>query len=68
MFSTTEHIYRCRKIVQDILKKEGISIREEKLDEIVTEILKIIYSTGGDYSDKSLEAYTEMYLRDNLTK
>ena len=56
MFSTVADIRRCRKIVQD-----------EKLNEIVKDVPNISYSTGGDYLEKSLEAYAAMYLRDNLS-
>ena len=40
---------------------------EKNLDESTLEIMNIVYSTGGDYSDETLLAYVKAYFEMNST-
>ena len=40
---------------------------DKNLDESTLEIMNIVYSTGGDYSDETLLAYVKAYFEMNST-
>ena len=40
---------------------------DKNLDESTLEIMNIVYSTGGDYSDETLVAYVKAYFEMNST-
>ena len=40
---------------------------DKNLDESTLEIMNIVYSTGGDYSDETLLAYVKAYFEMNRT-
>ena len=40
---------------------------DKNLDESTLEIMNIVYSTGGDYSDETLLAYVKAYFEMNGT-
>jgi isopropylmalate/homocitrate/citramalate synthase len=68
MFSTPDDVYRCKSTIKAILKKDEVVLNNERLDELVQKVLDLIYATGGNYTDGSLEEYAKIYLRDTLHK
>ena len=52
---------KCKKIVSEFTNND------KNLDESTLEIMNIVYSTGGDYSDETLLAYVKAYFEMNST-
>ena len=52
---------KYKKIVSEFTNND------KNLDESTLEIMNIVYSTGGDYSDETLLAYVKAYFEMNST-
>ena len=56
-FGTTEYdLEVCKNIASEYVK-------EEDMDRIALELLNLVYAKGGDYSEKTLRAFAESYLK-----
>ena len=53
--ATKENLNICENIIQNIT-------REQDVTESAMEVLNIIYASGGDFSNKTIQAYAEAYL------
>jgi hypothetical protein len=65
MFATDDDIIRCKRLLQSVLReKEVSSPPDDKINEMVRNIMALTYAKGGDYTEGGLEAYIRIYLRD----
>ena len=46
----------CKNIVLEYVK-------EQEADELAIELLKLVYSKGGDYSEKTLRAFAKPFFK-----
>lgn len=54
--ATEEDFNRCKKIVSGLTDKLNTT-------ELALGILQIIYSKGGDYSEKTIQLFAEAYIK-----
>lgn len=59
--SNEDDFENIKKIVSEFTNND------KNLDESTLEIMNIVYSTGGDYSDETLLAYVKAYFEMNST-
>lgn len=56
--ATKEYLNLCENIVRNITGKHDVT-------EAAIEILCLIYAKGGDFSNKTIQAYAEIYLKNS---
>ncbi len=61
MYATKEDFATCKMIIIDELNKRNLLKFISNVDNIVEDILNIVYSKGGDYSDKTIKSFVETY-------
>lgn len=54
--ATRDDLEKCISIVRNITGKQEVTV-------LATEILNIIYSKGGDYSEETIRCFSEAYLK-----
>lgn len=54
--ATEEVFERCKSIVSDLTDNQNIT-------ELVLSILQVVYSKGGDYSERTIRTFAEIYIK-----
>jgi len=68
LYANQKDIERCKIIVIDELSKQNIKLEDDVVDKITVDIMNISYSKGGDYSNKIIRRFAEVYINRGFYK
>lgn len=68
IYATKDDINRCKTIVDSELQKAGQALDDDVLYKVVEDIMNISYAKGGDYSEKVIRSFVEVYIEHKLYK
>ena len=67
-YITEDNIKECLDAVHNEFLKEHIEVNAATLRSVTISIMKISYSTGGDYSVNTIRRIAEVYIKNEMYK
>ena len=62
LYANENDIMRCTQVIQKILEKNNLFFNEALAEKIAIDVMRISLSKGGDYSEKVIRAFAEVYI------
>mgnify|MGYP001049479967 CR=1 FL=1 len=67
-YINSRDIKKCSNVICELLKEKNIIFSKDVLSKITIDVMNISYAKGGDYSEKIIKCFAEVYIEDGLYK